>query len=436
MSQPRLSSEAFDVGSVPDDVSADIEFDPALARARPVPRINIECFADDAEFARAIEQAAEDRRLSKVNVTCIPGGLTAALDHYIANPTPDLVILNSGLGQEALLAQLDALAEHCDAGTKVIICGRNNDVILYRELLKRGVSEYLVAPVRPIQIIESISNLYNDTDAAPIGNVIAFVGAKGGVGASTVCHNVAWCLAEQLRASAVIVDFDMAFGTTGLDFNQDPVQGIADALSAPDRLDDVLLDRLLTKCSPQLSLFAAPVALDREWDLDPDACETIIGVVRRNFPLVAVDMPHQWNAWSKRLLLQADEIVIVAEADLANLRNVKNLVDILKQSRRLDAKPRLVINKVGMPKRPEIPIKDFCQSVDLQPLATIDFDAESFGQAANNGQMVEEVNKKVRAVSQFREIARVVSHRKEARVVAEKPASPVASLLEKLKLNF
>jgi pilus assembly protein CpaE len=144
---------------------------------------------------------------------------------------------------------------------------------------------------------------------------------------------------EILKVDVVIADLDLAFGTTGLDFNQDPMQGIADALSSPDRLDELLLDRLLTKCSEHLSIFAAPVVLDRDYDLTVAGCDQVIDVVRQNVPYVAVDLPHTWTAWSKSILLQADEVIVTAAPDLANLRNAKNIVDLLRQSRRNDSKP-------------------------------------------------------------------------------------------------
>ena len=141
-------------------------------------------------------------------------------------------------------------------------------------------------------------------------------------------------MSEILKSDVTIADLDLAFGTTGLDFNQDPVQGIAEALSAPERLDDQLLDRLLTKCSEHLSIFAAPVVLDRDYDISPEACDIVIDVARQNVPFVAVDLPHGWSPWSKRILLQADEVVITAVPDLANLRNAKNVVDLLKTARK------------------------------------------------------------------------------------------------------
>jgi pilus assembly protein CpaE len=425
--KPNLVEEAeFEAGAE----SADFD---QLQRARPIPRISIQAFCEGQGVAEVVQIAAEDRRLSKAHVSVHMGGVSAAVAHYEESPTPNLIVVESSLPRQNLLGELDRLAESCDPGTKVVVIGHVNDVILYRELLKRGVSEYLVAPIMPPQLMESLSNLYNNPDTDPVGHVYAFVGAKGGVGSSTICHNSSWVMSEVLKTNVIIADLDLAFGTTGLDFNQDPVQGIADALSSPERLDEVLLDRLLTKCSEHLSIFAAPVVLDRDYDISPEACEMVIDVVRQNVPYVAVDLPHNWSAWTKRVILQADELVITAVPDLANLRNAKNVVDLLKSARKHDAHPHLVLNMANVPKRPEISVKEFEQALGIKAIAVIDFDCESFGQASNNGQMIEELNPKAKSVQAFRDIAMVLSHRKEMKV--EKKSSGLAPLLEKLKLK-
>jgi pilus assembly protein CpaE len=408
-----------------------------LQRARPIPRISIQAFCEDAATAEVVQIAAADRRLSKSHVSVHMGGASAAVAHYQDSPTPNLIVIETSLPRAQMLGELDRLANCCDEGTKVVVVGRLNDVLLYRELLKRGVSEYLIAPISPLQLIESLSNLYNNPDTDPVGNVIAFIGAKGGVGSSTVCHNTAWAMSELLKTNVVVADLDLAFGTTGLDFNQDPVQGIAEALQSPERLDEVLLDRLLTKCSERLSIFAAPVVLDRDYEISPDACDLVLDIVRQNVPFVAVDLPHTWSPWVKRVLLQADEIVITAIPDLANLRNAKNLIDLLKQTRANDAAPRLVLNMVKTPKRPEISSKEFTVALDIQPSQTIEFDSEAFGLAANNGQMLEEFSAKAKAAQQFRELALELAHRKDEKEDKKKPSalSPLAPILEKLKLT-
>ncbi len=402
------------------------------SRARPIPRVNIQAFCEDQETAAVIEKASQDRRLAKAHVTVQMGGVQAAVAFYKNASTPNLIIIESLLDRTDMLGELDRLSEVCDPGTKVVAIGHVNDVLLYRELLRRGVSEYVVAPVKVLQIIESISAIYTDPETGPVGQVIAFVGAKGGSGSSTVCHNTAFSIATALKSDVVIADFDLPFGTAGLDFNQDPLQGIADALASPERLDEMVLDRLLSRCSDHLSLFAAPGTLDRPYDLEPASCDTVLDVVRENVPWIAVDVPHLWTAWAKQVVLRADYVVITAAPDLANLRNTKNLVDQLKGSRPNDRPPLLVLNQVGVPKRPEISVKDFGYAIELEPKIVIDFDAQLFGTAANNGQMIEEVSDKSKAADAFRNLANCLTDRSEQKSERQ---SLLAPILARLKLT-
>ena len=406
------------------NIADDKQLAGAAINARPIPRISIQAFCENQRTADVVQTASNDRRLIKTHMTVQIGGIEAAIAHYQESPTPNLVIVETMLAGDEVLAQLDELAGVCDPGTKVIVIGQTNDVLLYRELLTRGVSEYLIAPIEPIQLMESISNLYNDPEADPVGHVIAFVGAKGGSGSSVICHNVAWAISENLKSDVVIADFDLPFGTAGLDFDQDPIQGIADALSAPDRLDEVLLDRLLTKCTDHLSLFAAPAALDRNVEFNSQGSETVLDVIRQNIPYVAVDLPHIWADWSRDILLMSDEIVITATPDLANLRNAKNIIDFLKERRSNDKAPYLVLNKVGMPKFPEIPAEEFAEALQIEPSAIIDFDSETFGICANNGNMIEEISPKARAAEQFRDLAFLITHRVQQKVETESVLSP------------
>jgi pilus assembly protein CpaE len=293
----------------------------------------------------------------------------------------------------------------------VIVVGRSNDVELYRELMRRGASEYLIAPVEPLQLIEVVSGLYLDPGATPIGRVVAVLGARGGAGSSTVAHNLGWCIAEELHINTTIVDLDLPFGTVGLDFNDEASQGVADALSAPERLDDVLLDRLLLKRGDHLSLFTAPAALEREYDAAPESYEAVVDAVRQTTPCVVLDIPHGWQPWIKSALLAADDIVIVATPDLTSLRNAKNIIELVKNARPNDVPPRLVLNQVGTPKRPEIPAKDFAETMGLDPAAIIDFDPTLFGQAANNGQMVIELAPKAPVSEALRRLCRNLTGR-------------------------
>ena len=157
-----------------------------------VPRINIHAFCDNQQSAEVMQAAAIDRRMSRSHVTIQLGGIMAAAQVYQNQATPNLLLVESHGSRDVILSELAQLAQVCQPNTKVVVIGHLNDVILYRELMRQGVSEYLVAPLHQIQVIETISNLYQDPKSAPVGRVIAFVGAKGGVGSSTIAHNFAW----------------------------------------------------------------------------------------------------------------------------------------------------------------------------------------------------------------------------------------------------
>jgi len=390
-----------------------------------VPRITIHAFFATPEVAETVERAASDRRMEKAACAVRPGGLAAALETYQNQPTPSLVVVESTEAASAMLAGLDALAEVCDPGTKVMVIGAANDIALYRELMRRGVSEYLVPPFDALQFVRAVSTLYADPSAPFVGRQVAFCGAKGGAGASTIAHNVAHSITERLHTSAVLVDLDLPFGTAGLDFNQDPIQGVHDALSQPDRLDSVLMDRMMARCTERLSLFAAPATLDTDYDISAEAFDDVTQKIRATAPFVILDLPHNWSAWKRKILTTSDDLVIVATPDLASLRNAKNMIDLVRRARPNDAPPRLVLNQVGLPGRPEIPVKDFTQALGVAPTAVIAFDAKLFGAAANNGQMLAELAPKSKSAEALDLLAQQITRR-------DPPAAPPASFLANL----
>jgi pilus assembly protein CpaE len=398
-------------------------------RIAPAPRISVQAFCETVETAGAVQAAGEDRRMAKAHLRMQMGGMVAAVEAYQNAPTPNVIILESENGGDDILRGLDQLAPVCDSQTRVIIIGRMNDVALYRELVRRGVSDYLIAPVNALQVVRSVCGLFSAPDAKPVGRIIAIVGAKGGVGASTIAHNVAFSIARDLMLDSVVTDLDLAFGTAGLDFNQDPPQGIAEAVFSPDRIDHAFIDRLLSKCTDHLSLLAAPATLDQVYDFGADAFEAIFDSLRATVPCVVLDVPHLWSGWSRRTLVGADDILIVAAPDLANLRNTKNLYDLLKAARPNDQRPLYCLNQVGVPKRPEIKAADFAKALDDDPIAVIPFEPQLFGSAANNGQMIAEISANHRTAELLRQLAQKLTGRTEPK---RKSSSLLSPLIEKL----
>jgi pilus assembly protein CpaE len=397
----------------------------------PAPRVSVQAFCETVETAAAVQGAGEDRRLHKAHLKIQMGGIAAAIEAYNGSPTPNVIVIETENRDNEILNGLDSLAEVCDAGTRVVVIGRLNDVVLYRELLRRGVNDYLIAPIGTIDVVRSICGLFSAPDAKAVGRVIAVIGAKGGVGASTVAHNVAWAVARELALDTVVVDLDLGFGTAGLDYNQDPPQGIADAVFSPDRVDNAFIDRLLSKCTDHLSLLAAPATLDRVYDFSAEAFDPIVDSLRATVPCIVLDVPHQWSGWTKKTLIGADDILVVAGPDLANLRNTKNLLDLLKAARPNDRRPRYCLNQIGMAKRPEIKPGDFAKSLDDEAAALIPFDPQAFGTAANNGQMIAELSASHKVAGIFRQLAQGLTGRTESKKARSGLLSPLLGKLLK-----
>ena len=140
----------------------------------PAPRVSVQAFCEGVETAAAVQSAGEDRRLGKAHLKIQMGGMAAAIEAYRTAPTPNVIILETE-GRTDILKGLDQLATVCDSGTRVIVIGRVNDVALYRELVRRGVSDYVIAPVNALDVVRSICGLFSTPDAKAVGRIIAVV---------------------------------------------------------------------------------------------------------------------------------------------------------------------------------------------------------------------------------------------------------------------
>lgn len=392
-----------------------------------VPRINVQAFGEVPQTVEVLQAALADRRMARTHGTVVSGGIPAAIKLYQTQSTPGLLIVESAGARDRLLADLAALAEVCQPDTKVVVIGHLNDVTLYRELMRRGVSEYMVAPLATLQLIETIASLYRSEKAAPIGRIVAFIGAKGGTGSSTLAHNCAWELSRSTDTETTIVDLDIAFGTAALDFNLDAPGGIMEAIAQPERVDPLFLDRLLIRLGEKLSLLGGQSGVDKDFVIEAHAVETVLNAMRASVPAIVVDVPSVWAPWVKFSLLHADQVVVTAEPDLVSLRNARALVEMLRAARPNDLPPAVVLNRVGVPKRPEISSADFRKALGTDITTVIPFDPQAFGSALNSGRILLDLMPRSKAAEALRSLARTLGGDRPAKSI-----SPSPSFLQKL----
>lgn len=388
-------------------------FGPAHPMARrgeppPVPPISVHVSWDRSEFAAHAAALAADRRMARAEVTSARGGLDAAIARFASHPSPDLLVLDTTLRVDDLRDGLNRLADVLERTTKVIIIGTVNDVTLLRDLAARGISEYILAPAGHEHIVHTACTLFAGIDKS---RVIAVTGARGGVGASTIAQNLAWCIAERQAAATTLLDLDLAFGASTFNFNHAPPHSIADVMIAPESFDAAFLDRAIIRHTPRLHLLTAPATLERSAEFDADTVRSLISRVRRTSSYVVLDLPHAWSGAMKQTLAAADDVVIVASPDLASLRNAKNIYDQLLAARPA-AEPMIVLSMTGAPKRPEILLKDFTEALGATPLVSFAFDPGLFGMAAIKAQMIGEAEPQSKAALAFEALAEALTGRK------------------------
>ncbi len=340
-----------------------------------------------------------------MDLTRFTGGVAEARSRYAGEASPALLLIESPAHAEIQAQDLESLAEVCVAGTNLILLGTRNDVAHYRDLLRRGVADYLVLPTEPMRLIEAVQDLYREPGKRPAGKVIAFIGVKGGCGNTTLACNVGWRLSRQTGADVVVADLDLPFGASDLAFNLDAPNSVQSVLADPDRVDESFLQRFSAKYGEHLYLLAAPASLDVEAAVSATSLEIAVANLRQQAGFVVLDLPRVWSEWVRQTLLSADHVVITATPDLASVRNARNLIDLLAGKRTLDQPPTLVLNRVGALRRGEVAVKDFAVTVGLEPALVIAEESVLFGQAASLGKMVEEVNGRSKGAEAIQKLA-------------------------------
>lgn len=397
----------------------------APKRDVPVPPIVIQVHWDRPESGAALAAFAADKRVARAETVIERGGADGAMAAIESGAQPDLIIIDSDLAGGQLVESVDRLRARVGSSAKMIIAGAVNDIAVMRALNTRGVT-YLMCPLVAEELTQTVCGLYADVDCA---RVIAVMGARGGVGASTIAHNLAWIIAERLDAPTALVDLDIGFGSAAASFKLEPQGHVTDLFVAD--LGEEKLDRALTRAHERLLIAAAPGAPNMGVAIESAAVNAMIARVRRTSAFVILDLPHVWTSWVREVLVAADEVLLVASPDLASLRNTDNLMKLLRVQRETRAEPAIALTMTGVPKRPEISLKDFTEAVSVAPAVTFAFEPDLYGDAEQSGQLVCVTSPKSKAAQAIEVLAcgftgrSVVERKTKAkRDVIQQPAPP------------
>ncbi len=385
-------------------------------------RLTIDVFCHVEQTSNAGKALAEQRAFARCKVAVRDGGLARAVTHYADHPSPHLIIVEDDGDTSTLQSRLDALAQVVEPGRKLIVVGAVNDISVYRRIVSLGVTDYLVSPLSLEGMMDAIERAAHDPKGPERCKFVAVTGARGGVGASTIAHNMAWAAAKKLNIRTILADMDLTFGTAGLAFNQDPRQAFGEAFSDADRLDITLLERYMTGDDENLQILSTPGALRQYDSIDEEAVDKAIDLCRQMAKLVIVDVPHVWTDWAEGLLTAADETILVLAPDIANIRDSRNLLDFLNSKRGESRATKVVINKSDIAKRTRLLPKDISNTLGIQPVAAIPFDPTTFIEAANDGKMIGDRFKSHKLIGVFTDLVSRTGVRAGVKGGAVKPA--------------
>ncbi len=335
------------------------------------------------------------------------GDIGFAIQCMVDMAAPRIVIVELGAPERATL-DVAALSQSCGPETAIIGIGTINDVELYRELTHSGLADYLVKPVHEDALDRvldrAIRIAQGDPEEAKKGKLITVVGARGGVGASTIALNCAWLMAQEQNLQTAILDLDVYFGTSALALDLLPGRGLREALENPGRIDSLFVASAMVGASDHLSILAGEEPLDDEFMMDPAALDELVNELRQNFTRVVVDLPRSMMLSQRHVLAISSEVVIVADLSLAAVRDTARIRALV-----IAAAPRtlvmVVANKVGGKNPHSLSRADFENAIETRIDHMVPDDQKAVGNALNAGKSVSQQAKGSKIVKALRELS-------------------------------
>ena len=360
--------------------------EPVAAAAEPS-TASFCAFARDEESRRAIEQVAGELPFGRTMVSS--GGIRNAIEYLGAHRSPKVLMVDLS-GSELPLTDIDELADVCEPGVTVVAFGDQNDVGLFRELVARGVGDYLVKPLSPGLVHEALLRALqghsSNRQMSRLGRLVGVLGARGGVGATMIACGIAHAIAGTRRRRVCLTDLDLQSGTVALTFDLDPSHGLREALESPERIDSLFVDRAAAKYSELLYVLAAEEPVDEDSRPLPDALPPLFEELRTRFHFVVLDMPRPGSPLFRPCLEQLDELVLVADPSLAAMRDGLRILQALARASG-SCHPTVVLNRIGAHRVGELDAKEFENGIGRKIDLRIPYDPKTVAAALNAGQL-------------------------------------------------
>ena len=375
---------------------------------------------------------------------CAKGGLRNAIQSLSVSASPNILLVDLSESGDPI-NDINALAEVCEPGTVVIAIGQVNDVRLYRDLLGSGIHDYLLKPLSPNVVRDTLVQAQtifaaprggsHDAHVAKRHTSVAVVGTRGGAGASTLATSLAWMFSSDKSMSTALFDLDIHFGTGALALDLEPGRGLTDAIDNPSRIDGLFIERAMIRANENLAILSAEAPISAPLMTDGAAFIQLQEEFRQGFEMTVIDLPRNMLINFPHLINDINVVVVTTELTLAGARDAIRLLSWLK-SNASQARTIVVANKIHAGVS-EISKSDFEASIERKINYLVPFDAKAAANAAKLGQTFIAANRSTKAAVAIREIGEAVigSIDDSGAAVPEVVANKKKSLLGKIDLK-
>ncbi len=350
-------------------------------------------FISGDSCADVVRKFAEKNSISPSLV--VNGNVNSAIAFLKTNKTPNYLLIEIA-SKETAIADLNSLAEVCEPDVKVIVCGDINELSFYKQLMDFGVDEYLLKPFTESDLVATFNKINSpkqnsqaETTTNP-AKKIAVIGTRGGSGSTSLALNLGLLIAKKNQTPTVLVDFDSQFGTVSLDLDLEPSRGFKEALEKPERVDSMFLDRLLIRRDEVFSILSSEESFEEEYKISEESGVLLIAGLEKKFQTIICEMPRFLRKHHLKAINVIDDIIIISEPSVAGLRDAMRLCEFFV-GKMQKQNIKVIVNKIGMSKKHEMPIPNFEKSIKRKVDFQIPYEAEIYGYSST-GKPLAEIN--------------------------------------------
>jgi pilus assembly protein CpaE len=313
-------------------------------------RLTVLAFLSDPATEQVLRDGLGDLVANGMDVR--RGTVRTAISAMAKLPTPEVLIVDIA-GEDQPLHALGELSDVVEPGVRVLVIGDTDDVDFYRHITRgMGVMEYICKPITREAVARHFAPLVTrktiGQDSARGGRVIAVMGARGGVGATTLSGNLAWMLGVVAKRHTVFLEADLYLGSGALLLGAKTSPGLRMALETPDRIDPLFVERAAQPVSERLQVLASEEKLNEPLHYAPGAARRLIDALRVRYNFIIADVSFQPMPCNRELIEFAHHRVIVMDPSLASVRDTLRLLG-LPNGPWQPQSPTIVLNRQGRP---------------------------------------------------------------------------------------